>query len=153
MNKALIVALLLILPAITGCVEIQEAKEKVQSFLKPSMEYKWVKKVNEKADFGLFDIINSDMAKVDNYPFMVENGTEFLHIYIHCNFSKPFGKINIIVVSPEKNTTKEYSTLGKSYQYDDFIYFDSPIAGNWKIVVKVTGIGDYRLIAEAYQHI
>ena len=78
MNKALIVALLLILPAITGCVEIQEAKEKVQSFLKPSMEYKWVKKVNEKADFGLFDIINSDMAKVDNYPFIVENGINLL---------------------------------------------------------------------------
>ena len=152
MKKVIFIALMLILPSLTGCIKISQVK-KLEEIITPPQKYKWIKKVDEKADFGLFDMINAEIAKVDYYPFMVENGTKFLHIYIHVNFSKPFGKLNFTIVSPEKNLTKEYSTIAKSYKYDDFLYFNSPKPGNWKIIVKVTGIGKYSLVAETYQKI
>ena len=146
---AIVITLLLVMLALNGCVYPQI--EKVKRFFVPPPKYEWVKKVDEKGDFGVFDILNKDLGKKEYFPFSIENGTKFLHIYIHVNFSKPIGYLNLTIVTPEKNITKDYMTLAKSYKYDDFLYFDDPEPGNWKIVIKVTGIGEYRLLAEAYQ--
>jgi len=151
-NKAvIIIAMLLLMPMLNGCIAPQIGK--IKEFFTPPQKYEWVKKVDEKGEFGILDIINSNLAKVDYFPFMIENGTKFLHVYIKVNFSKPAGFLNITIVSPHKNYTKEYSTIAKSFKYDDFFYFDNPEEGNWKIVVKFTGIGKYTLVAEAYQKI
>ena len=141
--------LLLILPFMDGCVYPQI--EKVKRFFVPPEKYEWRTKVDEKGDFGIFDILNKNLGKEEYFPFNIENGTKYLHIYIHVNFSKPIGYLNFTVVTPEKNVTKDYLTLAKSYKYDDFLYFDNPKPGNWKIIIKLTGIGEYRILAEAYQ--
>ena len=145
----IVVMLLLILPLLNGCTYPQI--EKVKRFFVPPEKYEWRVKVDEKGDFGLFDILNKNLGKEEYFPFNIENGTKYLHIYIHVNFSKPIGYLNFTIVTPEENVTKDYMTLAKSYKYDDFLYFDDPKPGNWKIIIKVTGIGEYRLLAEAYQ--
>ena len=145
----IVVASIIILASLSGCVQMEKFKK---LFISPPT-YQWMTKVDQRGDFGIFDIINKNLGKVDYFPFTIDNGTKYLHVYIHVNFSKPVGFLNLTIVTPEKNITKEYSTIAKSYKYDDFLYFDDPTPGNWKIVIKVTGIGNYRLFAEAYQKV
>lgn len=151
MNKLIVSILISSLLLLNGCVEIKEVEQKAKQFFSTPQKFIWLNKINQTTDFGLLDIINKDMAKVDRYPFIIQKSTKYLRIHIHASFSKPFGSINITVVSPTKNESRKYSTPGKSYEYDDYFYYTDPEEGNWMIIVKVTGIGNYTILAKAYQ--
>ncbi len=151
MNKLAILLLVSSLILLNGCVELNEMEQKAKQFLSPPEKFIWLNKINQSTDFGLLDMINKDMAKVDEYPLIIHNSTKYLRIHIHASFSKPLGSINVTVVSPSKNESRKYSTLGKSCEYDDYFYYDTPEPGNWKIVIKVSGIGSYKILARAYQ--
>lgn len=152
-------ALIFLLSLLSGCISTKQIQQKMEEFFKKE-EYEWVIKIDNSEDFGWFDMINWELAKVDKYPFIVQNNTRYLHIFVEVNFSNPInpkykklsqGKVNITISSPEKNYTKCYSTLGKSNKYEEFFNFASPYSGKWEIIIKVTGMGKYRLIVKTYQ--
>ena len=158
-KKALIIVMLLLMPAFSGCVYL----EKLIQILTPPPEYKWVKVINVEDTFGWLDMVNKEIAKTADYPVFVKNGTKYLHIYIHVEFSNPInpdleslsqGHLNLTIIKPSgENITKSYCTTAKSKAYDDYFYFNEPQPGEWKVIIKVSGYGKYRIVASIYQPI
>jgi len=157
---AVIVALLIILPMLSGCVGPKEIYEKLMSMLKKPQKYGWITIVEEENDFGFLDMINAELAKNDSIAFLVQEGTRYLHFFIEVNFSNPInpdweflsqGKLNLTIVTPSEKISKEYCTTAKSRTYDDFIYFVDPQPEKWNLIIKVTGVGKYKVLVEAYQ--
>ncbi len=155
-----IIALLLVMPMLSGCIGPKELYERLMTFLKEPQQYAWVKIVVEEDDFGIWDMINTDAAKNTSITFMVQNGTKFLHIFIEVNFSNPLnpdweclnqGELNFTIITPSDKISKEYCTAFKSHSYDDFIYFVDPQPAKWNLIIKVRGVGKYKILVEAYQ--
>ncbi|RLF51178.1 MAG: hypothetical protein DRN11_03250 [Thermoplasmata archaeon] len=145
---------------LSGCVGPKEVYEKLVEFFKKPPQYEWIRVVKAEETFGWLDLVNRELAKVSEYPFIIKNNTKYLHILIQVNFSNPIspkidsfsqGYLNLTIVSPSGNYTKSYCTTAKIKEYEDFLYFPKPQPGNWKIVVKIFGYGKYKLIAETYQ--
>ncbi len=158
--KKIWIFILLILPMLSGCI-VTDFYEKVMEKIQHPPEYEWQKVIEDEERFGWVDMINFEMAMVNDYTIFLENGTRYLQIFIEVEFSNPIkpeleslnqGRLNLTIIPPSgENTTKSYCTTGKSHSYDDYFYFFSPEKGTWKIIVKVTGCGKYKILAQAYQ--
>lgn len=156
-GKKTLIVLLIAIPMLSGCVYV----DKMVEFLTPPPHYEWIKVINVEESFGWLDVINAEMAKTADYPIFIKNDTRYLHIYIHVDFSNPInpdfetlsqGNLNLTIIMPDgENVTKSYCTTGKLRSYDDYFYFTSPQAGEWKITVKVAGYGKYKIVAQTYQ--
>ena len=73
----ILLALLLALASLSGCIS---GIEKFKELFTPPPSYEWVTKVDQKGEFGIFDILNKNLGKVDYFPFTIENGTKYLHV-------------------------------------------------------------------------
>jgi len=156
-KRALIVAVIMMLPVFSGCVYL----EKIEQFLMPPPQYEWKRLISVEDTFGWVDVVNKELAKISDYPIYVSNETKYLNIYIHVEFSNPInpdieslsqGHLNFTILKPDgENITKTYCTATKVKTFDDYFYFENPQEGQWNIIIRVFGYGKYRMVAKAYQ--
>ena len=158
----LIVMLILLLTSLSGCIGPRGISQKLVEKFGEKQRYEWDAKLEDKKSFNILDVINQNFAKVVNYPpIEVKPHTRYMHLYVHVNFSNlinqgwtslTLGYVNITITNPSGlNTSREYSTLGKGNEYEDFFYFVEPQKGNWEVTLRVRGTGSYKIFAEVYE--
>ncbi|KAA0004049.1 MAG: hypothetical protein FE048_00295 [Thermoplasmata archaeon] len=158
---SIIILLLLSSVSLSGCIGPKEISQKLMEKFGKKEKYEWNKKLEVEQNFKVWDIINVYVAKVETYSFVIAERTRYLHITIETTFSNVFnldweclnlGYVNMTVTDPfGENMSKEYSTVGKDYRYKNFIYITDPQPGTWKVTIKVTGVGTFKIFAEAYE--
>ena len=159
MKKLFIAIALIINILLCGCISAGEIYEKMSDFFKKGEKYEWVTIANMKEEFKWVDILNPEIAKNVSIPVIVREKTKYLHIIIEVNFSNPVysdvqflsqGKLNLTILTPSEKIEKDYCTTAKSRSYEEYFYFEEPLPGEWNIILKLIGYGEYRIFIEAY---
>jgi hypothetical protein len=155
----IIIALFFI--SFSGCITPWEVTQELTDRFGEEEKYEWNKKLNVEQSFKALDILNIYLAKVDTYSFVVNQKTYYLHIAVETTFSNffkrdwsalNFGYINITITDSSGETlSKEFNTLGKDNNYKSYFYLTEPKKGGWTITTRVTGVGTYKIFAEAYE--
>ena len=158
---SIIIIILISSISLSGCIGPKEISQKLVERFGKKEEYEWNRKLDVEQSFKVWDIINVYVAKVETYTFVVSEKARYLHITIETTFSNVFnldweclnvGYVNLTITNPlGENMSKEYNTVGKDYRYKNFFYIAGPQPGTWEITIKVTGVGTFKLFAEAYE--
>jgi len=158
---SIIIVILLSSISLSGCIGPKEISQKLVERFGKKEKYEWNRKLDVEQSFKVWDIINVYVAKVETYTFVVSEKARYLHITIETTFSNVFnldweclniGYVNLTVTNPSgENMSKEYNTVGKDYRYKNFFYIAGPQPGTWEVTIKVTGVGTFKLFAEAYE--
>ena len=158
---SIVIIITLFFISFSGCITPWEVSQKLADSFGEEEKYEWNKKLNVEQSFRALDILNVYLAKVDTYSFVVNQKTYYLHIAVETTFSNIFkldwntlnlGYINITITdSSDETISKEFNTLGKDHSYKNFFYIPKPKSGEWTVTARATGVGVYRIFAEAYE--
>ncbi|MEM1513608.1 MAG: hypothetical protein QXW78_05180 [Candidatus Thermoplasmatota archaeon] len=158
--KKIVVAIALIFNILlSGCISGEEIYGKISDFFKKPEKYEWKTIIDVKEEFKWIDIINPEIAKNVSIPIIIREKTKYIHIVIEVNFSNPIssgieflsqGRLNLTILTPSEKIEKEYCTTAKSRKYEEYFYFEAPLPGEWAIILKLIGCGEYRIFVEAY---
>ena len=160
--KVIVMLLVLVLVQLSGCIGPEKIANRLLDKLETEDRYEWIEVLNDVQTFRLLDIINENVAKIEDYPpITVNQGTRYLHINLDVTFNKlvesewsyiTSGYANITITDPTgSNTSREFSSLGKGNEFNEFLYFPNPQVGDWDLQVMVRGIGTYTVFAQTYE--
>jgi hypothetical protein len=163
-NGVLVIVTLMILVLIplSGCIGPEEIAQRLQEKIETEEQYEWIEALYDVQTFRLLDIINQNVAKIEDYPpLTIKTGTQYLHISFTVEFTNlvdsewsfiTSGYANITLTDPSgTNTSREFSALGKGNEFSEFFYIANPTAGNWHIRIEVRGVGKYTVFAQTYE--
>ena len=158
----IVTLMVLVIVPLSGCIGPEEIAHRLQEKLETDEQYEWKEVLDDVQTFRLLDIINENVAKIEEYPpLTVKQETRYLHINFDVEFNKlvdsewsyiTSGYANITITDPTGvNTSREFSALGKGNEFNEFFYFPNPQTGNWNLQIMVRGIGTYTVFAQVYE--
>lgn len=159
MKKIIIAIAVMLNISLCGCISTGEIYGKISDLFKKPEKYEWLTIVDLKDEFKWIDILNPDVAKNVSIPIIVSEKTKYLHISIEVNFSNPLssdiqflsqGNLNLTILTPSEEINKEYCTTAKSRSYEEYFYFEEPLLGEWDIILRLVGCGEYKIFIEAF---
>jgi hypothetical protein len=153
---------MLALIPLSGCIGPEEIAHRLQEKIETKEQYGWIEVLYDEQTFRLLDIINQNVAKVEEYPPMtITARTRYLHMSFNVEFNNLIdtewsfitsGYANITLTNPAGvNTSREFSALGKGNEFSEFFYVIDPMAGDWSIRIVVRGAGTYNVFAQTYE--
>lgn len=154
--------MVLVIIPLSGCIGPEEIAHRLLEKIETEEQYEWREVLNDVQTFRLLDIINENVAKIEDYPpLTVKKGSRYLHISFDVEFNKfvdsewsyiTAGYANITITDPTGvNTSREFSALGKGNEFNEFFYFPNPREGDWDLQIMVRGSGTYTVFAQAYE--
>ena len=141
--------------SMSGCVGPGEIIDRIGTIITGGKKYEWETKLDSgEKEFRWINMINKDLAYVNSHPFIIVEDTKRLHIKIEVVFSFPLlgldifsqGGINATIQSPSgENEYMSYNTPLKPKSWKESLYIPTPASGEWKVIVKARGYGNYQI--------